>query len=688
MSTRRPAPLTALLTTLLLVALLPTPAAADERRPLTVEDLWAMQRVGSPALSPDGSRVVFTLSTYSMDDNKGDTNLWMVPTSGGEPRQLTWNKGSDSSPAWSPDGTHIAFVSKRGDGPSQLYLLPLSGGEARPVTELPVGVSNPRWLKDGKRVAFLASIWTDLGTDWEATEKRVKERKDDKVGVKISDNRLVRYWDHYVSDTTPHVFTVDVESGEVVDLLDGFDGLMPFWGASGSWDISPDGSELAFTANNTEPPYRKLNFDIWTLDLRGKDAKPVNITADNPAGDGSPRYTADGRYLIYTRDLRPEIAPEFSRFARYDRKAKKTSDITKDWDGQPGGWSLTPDGKTLVFSATDSGRNNVYSLPVAGGTPKLEVRGGTAGGVDTGQDGVFVFTLESITSPAELMIGKVGSKNTRALTKVNAERVAGIDMGTVEDVTFKGADGDDVQMWVVLPPGFDPKKKWPLVHMVHGGPHGSWTDRFHYRWNAALFAAPGYVVTGINFHGSTGRGQAFAESILGNHADKPFEDIMKGTDHMIATGYIDENRMGAAGGSYGGYMVSWILGHTDRFKALVNHAGVYDLMGQFASDFTWGRSNNYGASPWTDPERIDRYSPSRFAKDFNTPTLIIHGEKDYRVPYTQGLNLHGVLTGKGVPSRLVVYPKENHWILRPQGAVIWWREVHGWFDKYLGAGVK
>ena len=273
-----------------------------------------------------------------------------------------------------------------------------------------------------------------------------------------------------------------------------------------------------------------------------------------------------------------------------------------------------------------------------------------------------------------------------ALTSFNEKLLAQLDLGRVEDATFEGAGGDPVQMFVVFPPGFDPGRKWPLVHVIHGGPHGATLDQFHYRWNMALMASPGYVVAGVNFHGSTGAGQAFADAIVGAHGDKPFADIMKATDHLVGRGFVDESRMAAAGGSYGGYLVSWILGHTNRFAALINHAGVYDLMAQFASDATWGRSNNYGASPWTDPARVDLWSPSRFARDFQTPTIILHGEKDYRVPVTQGINLHGVLTAKGVPSRIVVFPSENHWVLKPQSAKLWWKEVFAWLDRYVGTG--
>jgi dipeptidyl aminopeptidase/acylaminoacyl peptidase len=653
---------------------------AVEKRPMTVEDLWAMERVGDPVVSPDGGRVAFTVTAYSMEENKGNSDLWVVPTDGGgAPRRLTWNEGSDSNPRWSPDGRFLLFLSKRGeDGPSQLYLLPMEGGgEAEPLTDLPIAPKDPRWFPDGKRILFSASTWPDLNDDFDAVQERLEERKEAKSKTKITEARLMRYWDHYLTDgRAVHLFVLDLETREVKDLMPGSTRLLPFWTSTGIFDLAPDGDEIAFAANSTEAPYRTLNFDIYLMPTTG--GEPVNITAD-----AAPRYSPDGRFLVYGRSRRPEVAPDFTRLARYDRARKRVVGLAEDWDAQPSSWTFTRDGSALLFHGQDHGKTHVFRLPVDGGPVQAVVRGKTTGAVDAAGDGRFVFKMESATSPAELMVSDA-SGSVRALTTFNAERLAGLDLGTVEDTTFQGADDETVQMFVVHPPGFDPERKWPLVQVIHGGPHGAWRDSFHFRWNMAMFAAPGYVVAAVNFHGSTGSGQAFAESILGAHGDKPFTDIMKATDHLLARGYIDAGRMAAAGGSYGGYMVSWILGHTDRFAALINHAGVYDLMGQFASDWTWSRSNNYGAAPWEDPRRIDLWSPSRYAENFNTPTLILHGEKDYRVPYTQGVNLHGVLTAKGVPSRIVVFPDENHWILKPQGAVIWWREVHDWLERYLG----
>ncbi len=661
-------------------------------RTLTPEDLWGMERAAGPAVSPDGSQVVFSVTKFSIADNKGDSDLWMVPTDGSAPpRRLTWNPGSDGSPAWSPDGKSLAFVSKRGDAPPQLFVLPLGGGgEAQPVTKLPVAVLKPRWLADGKRIAFLAPTWSDLNGDWAAVQKRLDEQKADKVQARISDTRQLRFWDEYRTDgRVTHIYVVDVASGEVKDLTPGLRRSMDIQSPEDSWDISPDGSEVAYSVNVTEAPYKTVNFDVF-VQTAGQAAEARSLTGENPAADLAPRYSPDGRFIVYGRNRRPDIDPDLIRLALYDRQTRQTRTLASNWDAQADGWIFTPDSKSLLLQVQEKGRVHIYSLPITSdggdGTPKLLARGGTIGGMSAGGSRV-AFLRQSLLEPADLYAITLGAEGSvpepKKLTSINAAKLAGIDLGTIGEATIEGAGGDPVHVLLVYPPGFDPKKKWPLVQVIHGGPYGASQDDFHYRWNAVLFASRGAVVSMVNFHGSTGYGQAFAESILGDHGGKPFDDVMKATDWLVAQGYIDETKMMAAGGSYGGYLVNWILGHTDRFAALISHAGVYDLMGQFASDETYGRPANYGGAPWTDPAKLTAQSPSHSAKNFVTPTLILHGEKDFRVPVTQGINLYGVLQGKGVPARIVIFPEENHWVLKPQAALLWWKEVFGWMDRYL-----
>jgi dipeptidyl aminopeptidase/acylaminoacyl peptidase len=655
---------------------------AAEKKPFTVDVMWAVERVGAPVLSPDGTRVAYTVSVYDLDENRGNGDVWVVAVAGGAPRRLTTSKASDGSPAWSPDGKRLAFVSRReGDGAGQLYVLPLEGGEAERVTDMPLAVSNPNWLPDGKRIAFVSSVIAGAESP-EATKKAIEARDKNKVKARVTENRLFRFWDRWLTDEEyPHIFVVDLDTRKVTDLLPGSRRHMDLLEGSGAFDVSPDGATIAFTANSTAEPYRTLNLDVFTVPAAGGEVR--NLTGGNPADDEDPVFSPDGRRLAYGWQKKAEGWPDRTRLAILDLATGASTVLTEAFDYSGAGWSWTPDGQWLLFHAEVRGRTNLYSLPAAGGAPREVFRGGTTAGAEATPHGDVVFQHHSVNAPPEIAAVRKDGSGFRKLTRVNEDLIGGVALGTLEDVTFKGAGGDDVQMFVVKPPGFDASRKYPLVHLVHGGPAGTFGDAFSFRWNPHAFAAPGYVVAMVNFHGSSSFGQAWVESILGAHPDKPFADIMKATDHLIAQGYVDPARMAAAGGSYGGFLVNWIAGHTDRFKALVSHAGVYSLLGQSASDTSYGRQHSYGGYPFTHLANVEKWSPNRFSANFNTPMLVLHGERDFRVPVTQGLELYGVLSAKGVPARLVYYPDENHWILKGQNSKHWYGEVLGWLERWL-----
>lgn len=657
-------------------------AAAAEKKPLTIDDMWAVQRVGSPALSPDGKTVAYTVSVYDMEENRSNGDVWTVPLSGGAPRRLTTNKASDGSPAWSPDGKRIAFVSKREDDKAnQLYVISIDGGEPDRVTEMPLAVTNPKWLPDGNRIAFVSHVVAGAESPAD-TRKALEAREKSKVKARVTDNRLFRFWDRWLTDGEfPHIFIVDLGTKKVTDLLPGSKRLFNLQEGTGNYDVSSDGAWIAFQANSVPEPFRTLNSDVFLVPTAGGEVK--NLTASNLADDSDPVFSPDGKTLAYGVEVKADGWPDRTRVALLDIATGKSSVLTEPFDVSAGSWSFAPDSRTIVFHAESRARTNLYAIPAKGGAPKEIHHGGTTSGAEVSRDGQVVFQLHGIARPPELAVVRLDGSGFRPLTTTNDALVSRIAWGEVKEFTFPGADGDEVQMFVVYPPGFDEKKKYPLVHMVHGGPVGTFGDSFSFRWNPQAFAAPGYIVPMVNFHGSSSFGQKWVESILGAHPDKPFTDVMKATDFLIAKGYVDENRMAAAGGSYGGFLVNWIAGHTDRFKALVSHAGVYSLLGQSASDTSYGRQHSYGGYPFTNLENVERWSPNRFSKNFSTPMLVLHGERDYRVPVTQGLELYGVLTAKGVPARLVYYPDENHWILKGQNSKHWYGEVLGWLARWL-----
>lgn len=656
-----------------------TPAA---KKPLTIEAVWALPRVGTPVLSPDGKTAAFTVSTYDPEEDRSNADIWLLDVATGDRRQLTSNKASDTSPAFSPDGKRLVFLSRReGDKVTQLYVIPLGGGEAERLTEMPLAVSNPKWFPDGKRIAFVSSVIGGDGTP-ESTKKAMEAREKSKVKAQTTENRLFRFWDRWVTtDEWPHIFSIDVATRKTTDLLPGSKRFFDLQEGTGRFDIAPDGSGIVFAANSTEPPFRTLNYDLFLVPAAGGPTK--NLTTDNPAADGDPLFFPDGKTIAYAREVKDDDWPDYRRLALLDLSTGKSRMLTDGWENGVSSLAFSRDGGTIVFSAEERARTNLYAIPAAGGMPKRIWTGGTASGPAVTPAGEVLFAWNDLGHPNELAAIKLDGKGYRALTTLTRDAMSGIALGMVKEAVFKGAAGDDVQMYVVYPPGFDPAKKYPLVHLVHGGPVGTFGDNFHLRWNAQVFAAPGYIVAMVNFHGSSSFGQKWVESILGAHPEKPFEDVMKATDVLVAGGNVDSRRMGAAGGSYGGFLVDWIEGHTDRFAALVSHAGVYDLMGQFASDATYGRNHSYGGTPFTNRDNVEKWSPNRYAEFFATPMLVVHGERDFRVPVTQGLELYGVLTAKGVPARLVVYPDEGHWVLKGQNAKYWYGEVLGFLAKYL-----
>lgn len=679
----------ALLSALILLA--PFAASADNKRPITAQDLWAVKRVGAPALSPDGKHAVFSVQEWSIEKNKPTAALWLTEVATARTQRLTAGTGSDTSPAWSPDGSRIAFVSKRGeDEVAALYVIPVGGGEAEKLVELPMGVAVPAWLSDGEGIVFATQVIPELAgnfakADLAAMKKEAKRRKNSKMTAYATEYRQYRWFDRNLTDNLANrLLRIDVASKVLTDLTPKYDRLFLPSGEV-RFDIAPDGRHIAVALNSIPPPYAEQpNTDIVLLPTDGSGTL-TNLTPDNRYGDDNPRFSPDGNSVLYTRVATANSQGELRRLWRVSLADRKSTPLTAAVDLSIEDVAFSADGSRLWLQAEDRGMVPVFAMDAAGGAVSKIVANGSNTELDSAGSQLVFLGETSSRAPELFALDKDGKP--RQLTRFNDDLFAGLDLGKVESHEFQGAGGDTVQAWVVYPPGFDPKKKYPLLQLLHGGPHTMVRDAFSYRWNSHVLASPGYIVTWVNRHGSTGFGEAFARSINGAWGDKPTDDVLKANDYLFGKiPAIDRDNVAAAGASYGGYLATWLLGHTKAFKTLVNHAGVSDFMGQYGADTTtYGFTKEVlGGTPWDSPEAMQRNNPVTYAASFSTPMLITHGEKDYRVPYGQGIALYGILQTMRVPSRLVVFPDENHWILSPQNSIHWNYEVQDWLARYIG----
>jgi dipeptidyl aminopeptidase/acylaminoacyl peptidase len=648
-------------------------------RPVTAEDLWQIPRVGAPIPSPDGTRCVVTVTSYDLETNEGKGRLWLVPASG-EPRALTSPDFSSAEPAFSPDGRQIAFTRKNEKKKAQLHVMPLDGGEARRVTDLPLGAFDPTWLPDGSGIVFAANLIRGHLTP-EATAAELERRDKDPVKAHVTEERFFRFWDTWLTTgEVPHLFLYDLASAKLRDLTPESTTWFDWMEPCGHYDVSPDGREIAYSGIAFDDQRSLIRASLYVVAVAG-GGKPQCLTADHPADDNRPRYSPDGKRIVYGMQHDPLFYADRVRIMSYDRAEGTHRPLFESWDRSPSRWCFDREG-ALYLEAEEDARVSAFAWPGTG-DPKPVVKGGSVAGLATAGGRLF-FTLQNISQAPEVHAAARDGQKLERLTRFTEPAMARFGSGEVREMRYEGAYGEIVQMYVVLPPNHEEGKQYPLVQQIHGGPHATSGDMFHFRWSPHAFASPGYVVALVNFQGSTSWGQDFAQRIQGGWGDRPFQDVMRGTDVLVASGIVDEKRMAAAGGSYGGYMASWIEGHTDRFQCIVNHAGVYDLLSQYASDITQGRAKSMGGEPWDGLEAIDRWNPARFASGFKTPMLVIHGERDFRVPVTQGLECYGVLKAKGVPARLVYFPDENHWVLKPRNSLLWYREVLGWLERFLG----
>lgn len=667
-----------------LLACFPIAVAAAGTTPYTAEAMWGLARLGSPTLSPDGALAVVPVTRYDLATNKGSTDLWMIPVAGGAARQLTSNEADDTSPVFSPDGRWIAFLSKRGDDEErQIYVIAVNGGEARRVTNVPVGVGAPKWFPDSRRLAFVASVWPDL-VKWEDQGKRLKERADSKTSAKVWERAPIAYWDHFLDDREPHLFSIALDGGETTAITRG----SGFWlskqeYSTDSYDISPDGTEVAFVADRDRSGIDS-NDDIIVLAACG--CKPArNLNPDSVADESNPVYSPDGRYLAYAQKRTPRFYGDTQRLMLLDRAIGQTRGLTERWDRSASGLVWARDSKAIYGQIDDAATSRIYRFALGGEAPRAVTGASSYSGLEiAGRTAVAL--RQSFSEPATLVRVDLAKGAVTKLSDFNDGALAGLAMGKVESVTYKGARGDDIQMWVIHPPGFDPAKKYPVYMLLHGGPHNGIQDAVTYRWNAHVFANWGYIVTWHNFHGSSGFGQAFADSINPDRITMPYEDTIKAAEWLAAQPYVDADRMVAGGGSYGGFLAATLLGRPHPFKALIAHAAVYDNFTQIGADY--GASKDRFFNYWEKPEEFARYSPHTAAGNFETPTLVIHGQLDQRVPVNHGIELFNTLQTRGVPSKLVYFPDENHWVLKPGNSLFWYQTVKDWLAQYAPPGAR
>ncbi len=652
------------------------------KAPFGIDALYQVKTMGDPQWSPDGKHVLFTVTSYDLKAGESDTDIYAIDEDGENLRQMTRAEGADKHPRWSPDGKSFLFVSSRAGTP-QVWVMPIEGGEPRAVTEVSTGVENPEWSPDGLRIAFVSRVYPEHGADDAANAAEQKSREDSPIQAHIADHLLYRHWTFYKDGTRNHILVLTLETGEVVDVTPGdFESpSFEFGGPGFAW--SPDGKEICFVSNREAPDARAwtTNKDLWVVPARGGEA--INITDYNGAYDGHPAYSPDGRYIAHLRQERAGFEADRFRLAIYDRERGVTKVLTESFDTWVLDFAWSADSKTITFSAPVQGRVPLFE--VATKTAKLERIDGipSVHAFSRAPDGTLAFSYSAVGDPVELYIGGGKPGKVERVTSFNRAVTAKYDARPVEELWIPGADGKKVHTFIVKPHGFRKGKKYPLILNVHGGPQYQWSDRFRGDWQ--VYPAAGYVVAFPNPHGSLGYGQAYTDAISRGWGGKVHEDLTAVTEALSRLPFVDSDRMGAMGWSWGGYYMNWLMGHTDRFKAIASMMGIYDLrMFYMATEELWFPEWDLGGPPWANREAYAKLSPSSYADRFQTPTLIITGEKDYRIPYTHSLALFTALRRQNVPARLIVFPNDGHWPSWVRSMPLYYAAHLDWFHRYLG----
>ncbi len=668
---------------IILIALLSVSVTAQSKRALTVEDMWKMKRIGSFDLSPDGKLLVFDVTEYSMDENKGDTDIWLASVDGKFAKPIIATDKRESSPKFSPDGKSIYF--SRG---GQIYKCDYEGKNIEQVTDFYPGVYGIKFNKQGDKFLFVTDVYPDCNSP-ECNKEKDEAAKNNPVEVRVITELMFRHWDHWRGEKRSHLFIYDINSKSATDLTPySVHDVPPVdLGSSHDYAFSPEGNQVAYTQNPDSVLAISTNNEVYILDLKNvTDGKttPQKISVSK-GNDHGPYYSPDGKYIAFTSMKRAGFEADKLDLILYDRKSGELKNLTENFDRSVGELVWSPDSKTIYFTSANYIWNSIFSIDIESGEIETVVKERVNRGIKISPDGKkLYFKQQRSTQPYELFSFDLQTRKLEQITHLNAENLANIKFNEIETFWNEGANGDSVQAILVKPPFFDENKKYPLIFLIHGGPQGHWTDDFHYRWNLQMFAAPGYVVVAVNPRGSVGYGQKFTDEISGDWGGKVYVDLMNSLDNALEKfDFIDTKNLFAAGASYGGFMINWIEGHNTRFNALVSHDGVYDQKSMYGTtEELWFPEWEMRGTPWTNPEMYEKWSPSSYVKNFKTPMLIVQGGRDYRVPEGQAFQLFTALQRTGVESKLLYFPDETHFVLKPQNAKFWWQSIFDWFKKY------
>lgn len=670
------------ITTSFLLLFIPFIVFTQSQRPITFDDMIAMERISDLQISPDGATIAFVVTTLNKNENTSNSNIFLVPVEGGEVTQLTNAPRGNYNPRWSPDGEEIAFISTR-DGSPQIYTISMKGGEARKRSDVSTGVNGLLWSPDGNTFAYWTEGYPECETD-DCNRERLKEKEDSKIEAMIFDRLLYRHWDTWKHDTRYHLYVLPVDNDEPRILTPGDYDTPPIsLGGHWTYDFSPDGEEMVFLRNTDEMAAISTNNDLFTVPVTGGE---INRITTNPANDFQPAYSPDGKYISYLMMERPGFEADRHQLVIYNRETGTETNLTEDLDYSVGEYVWSPDSRYIYFSANDQGNNSIFSVSVEDKSGDKILDNGYNTSIRITPDGEnLVFLRQRVNKPSEIYRMSTNGENPRQVTHINDERVAELEMHPVEHFWFTGAEDTQVHGMLLKPPAFDDNKNYPMIYLLHGGPQGQWGDQFHYRWNAQMFASRGYVVAMVNRRGSTGYGQEFTDEITGDWGGKAYRDLMKGLDYILDTyDFIDADRIGAAGASYGGYMINWVATQTDRFKCLISHAGLFNMKSFYGStEELWFPEWEFGGTPYEDPELYEKWSPITYAENITTPTLVVHGYYDFRVDVSEGFQMFTALQRQGVESKMLYFPDEGHWIQKPLNAELWYETVLDWMDSYL-----